>query len=386
MSLTVGNLYNNAVSSFSITSLAGRNGFERSVEWVHIVEDIEVANFLHGNELVFTAGYLNKNPAWLLNFVKALNRAEVSALFVNVGPYIESVGDDVIAYCNEVDFPLFSVPWKARLVDITRYFSRKIIHHEKVEETVAVALKNIIFNIGNVDDSIKTMQRFGYAADSKLSYLNITMKSFDKSRQLDNIRIMKRDFEHFAGQKLLNIMWLNYEDNIVCVLTEGDFEKIRHFCYELTRITEKRSGRYRLFIGVSDVVSGFKYQLVNFDKSVKANYMAVKQKKKIVFYADLDIYRLLLDVKDREILHGYYNENLKPLEIYDEKNNTKLVDFLQTYLDCDGSPALVAQTLSIHRNTVSNQIKKIENITNCNLSSLDDKLHCMLAFSIKELL
>jgi predicted DNA-binding protein YlxM (UPF0122 family) len=386
MSLTVGNLYNNAVSSFSITSLAGRNGFERSVDWVHIVEDIEVAHFLHGNELVFTAGYLNKRPDWLLDFVKALNRAEVSALFVNVGPYIESVGDDVIAYCNEVAFPLFSVPWKARLVDITRYFSRKIIHHEKVEETVAVALKNIIFNIGNIDESIKTMQRFGYAADSKLSYLNITMESLDKSRQLDNIRTMKRDFEHFAGQKLLNIMWLNYEDNIVCVLTEGDFEKIRHFCYELTRITEKHSDRYRLFIGVSDIVTGFKYQLANFDKSVKANYMAVKQKKKIVFHADLDIYRLLLDVKDKDILHGYYDENLKPLEIYDEKNNTKLVEFLKTYLDCDGSPALVAQTLSIHRNTVSNQIKKIESITNCNLSSLDDKLRCMVAFSIKELL
>jgi predicted DNA-binding protein YlxM (UPF0122 family)/glutaredoxin-related protein len=386
MSLTVGNLYHNAISSFNLSLLAGQDGLEHTVEWVHIVESIEVSEFLRGNELVFTAGYLNDRPDWLLDFVKTLYKANAAALFVNIGPYIKGVDDDVIKYCNEVGFPLFSVPWQSRLVDITRYFSRRIIHNEKVERNVSMSMKNLIFKTGDRQESIKAMQRFGYVTDSKFSYVNITVESVDNDRHQENIRAMKRLFEQLAGQKKINIIWLTYENNIICVLTEGNFEKVRKFCSEASRATaEKYSRRYHLFCGVSDIAQGYDNQLVNFEKSVKANYMAVKQKKRLVFHTDLDFYKLLLDVKDKDLLREYYDEILKPLENYDAKNHTKLTEFLQIYLGCNGSPAAVAERISIHRNTVANQVKKIEHITGCNLLSLDDKVRYVIAFAIRDL-
>jgi len=35
---------------------AGESGIKNIVQWVHIIEDYDVANFLRGSELVFTTG------------------------------------------------------------------------------------------------------------------------------------------------------------------------------------------------------------------------------------------------------------------------------------------------------------------------------------------
>ena len=110
-----------------------------------MIEDEQVADFLRGNELVFTTGIGHPDGMWLSDFAQGLIRNKASGLVVNIGPYIDAVPEQVIAYCKCNEFPLFTIPWHIRLVDITRDFCRRIISSEQAELSVSSAFKNAIF-------------------------------------------------------------------------------------------------------------------------------------------------------------------------------------------------------------------------------------------------
>ena len=58
MAVTVRQLFKNAEQLYRAKLIAGEEGLDNLVEWVHIVEDSEVGLFLHGGELVFTTGII----------------------------------------------------------------------------------------------------------------------------------------------------------------------------------------------------------------------------------------------------------------------------------------------------------------------------------------
>lgn len=77
---------------------------------------------------------------------KNLIEKHVSGLVLNIGPYIKAIPAKVISYCNENNFPLMDIPWKTRIVDISRDFCNQIILNERKEETIGDTLKNFIFS------------------------------------------------------------------------------------------------------------------------------------------------------------------------------------------------------------------------------------------------
>jgi hypothetical protein len=141
MAIMVKKLYKNGTFLYHMNLVAGRNGLTKLVQWVHIIEDCDVSAFLHGKELVFTAGILNNDKNWLLNFVHKLYEAGVSAFVVNIGPYTKEIPGEVIEYCDKVNMPLFTIPWQTRMVDMTRDFCHRIMNNDHVESSIATTIK-----------------------------------------------------------------------------------------------------------------------------------------------------------------------------------------------------------------------------------------------------
>ena len=90
-----------------------------------------------------------------------------------------------------------------------------------------------------------------------------------------------------------------------------------------------------------------------------------------MFYEDMDIYKLFVEVSDKSVLKDYYNEVLGKLEEYDNEHGSNYLEFLKTYLDNNASPQLVSEKEFIHRNTVVNYLKKVK---------------CIIAFAIRDFL
>lgn len=386
MAIAVSKLYSNCAMLYQMKLLAGHKGLNNLVEWVHIVEDPEVTSFLHGHELIFTAGYMNRSEEWLIGFTGELYKSQVSAFVINLGPYIKEVPGKVVDFCNEVEMPLFTIPWKTRMVDVTRDFCTRIMHNENVEASIATTIKDIIFKVGDPETQIQHMERYGYMRDSNLCLVNISMIHVNKDYASVNMEKLRLFVEQIARTSQRMFISFTYQENLVVVLSESDMYNVRRFVEELMGLVRRDKERFSVFIGVSSIMKGFLSQDVNFERAIAANEMAKKKRVSVNYYDDLDIYKVLLAVKDKKALSDFYNEVLGKLQQYDEENGSDLMGFLRAYLDNNGSPQLVSEQQYIHRNTVNNQLKKIEKITGYNLLNLDEKVRCSIGYYIQDIL
>jgi hypothetical protein len=384
MSITVGKLFGNGTVLYQMKLLAGQKGLNNLVEWVHIIENDEVSKFLHGKEVVFTSGMLNNNDGWLLEYAKKLYSAGTSAFVVNIGPYTKYIPNDVIKYCNSVNMPLYTIPWETRMVDVTRDICYRIMQREQVEISIAATIKNIIFKVGDLETQILQMERYGYLRDSQFCFI---VMSFDKEKyenQEMNMNKIKMYAERIARSIQELYISFSYNDSLVLGLVNYSDYSINNFVNTFFKSWNQALGKVNM--GISENKVGIEKQAENFNNAFTAMKMAKRQHKEMIFYDKLDVYKILLNTRDSDILKEYYNDTLGKLEKYDKENNTNLMDFLDMYLKNNGSVQLVAEKQYIHRNTVNNQLKKVEKITNHNPLDLHEKVKLILGFYIRDIM
>ncbi|MEE1342134.1 MAG: PucR family transcriptional regulator ligand-binding domain-containing protein [Lachnospiraceae bacterium] len=387
MAVTVNHLYKNATKLYKMKLIAGKGGLNHLVQWVHIIEDEDVSKFLHGQELVFTTGILLKEKGQLLEFTKKLYASDVSAFLVNLGPNIATVPNEVIQYCNEVELPLFVMPWETPMVDVTRDFCHRIMKHDAKEDNLVTTLKNIIFKIGDVETQIQQMERSGFDRDSTFTFVAIMLeeeKSYHQGEKMDKIA---RSAEE-AGRNIQDTyLSFHHKGALVVVLVDYKKEKIDQFIHDFSSLAAWRLGEdsKKLKLGISQNIQGISKQEENLSKAIAAMFISGKEHK-VLYYDALDIYKLLISIKDRNVLKECYQEIIGKLRQYDKENETDLCDFLKVYISCNGSQQVVAKELYIHRNTVNNQLKKIEKITGFNPMDIKTQVKIYLGFCIEKLI
>lgn len=381
MSISVKKLYKNSITLYKMKLLAGENGLNNSVGWVHILEELNVSHFLEGEELVFTCGLKSDSEEWFFQFVQNLVQAGASALVVNIGDYIREISPEILLYCDEHDFPLFTIPWETRMVEMTKDFCQRIMHNEEKEQHEATAMKNILFGSGKLEDDMAALVRYGYPRLGCYNFLVISGKEHQSETEWERLKTFAEKTARFTND---NFMSFSYDQNRILVLVDYSAREQAGLIYDLTQSREAK--RWNLRIGVGSMVNGLELQKDNFQNALSALELAERLDKRIIYYDDLGIYKLLMDVKDTQKLNDYYEDTIGKLEKYDEENDTRLVEILHTYLLNNGSPNLVSEKLYLHRNTVNNQLKKIQKLTGYNPLELEDKLKLFLGFYIRNIM
>ena len=79
MAITLEKLCEGCEAKYQMELVAGKGGMSNTVRWVHMVEDREVPDFLHGNELIFTTGIGHiSGEERLTTFVRNLKERDAS--------------------------------------------------------------------------------------------------------------------------------------------------------------------------------------------------------------------------------------------------------------------------------------------------------------------
>lgn len=386
MAITVRKLYKNATFLYKMDLLAGQQGLSNLVKWVHIIEDNEASSFLHGSELVFTAGIMNKTEHWLLNFAKRLYGTGASAFVVNIGPHTKAVGEDVVDYCNQVGMPLFTIPWETRMVDVTRDFCHRIMHNETVENDLATTIQNIIFNVGDIKSQAAMLERYGCPSDSTVCFVSVAVENTESLRFENHLDEFEQMAERIAKGIHEMFIYFTYKEKLHLLLVNYTDEELRSFVDEMLRQMETWFGGLQIHLGISLHQTGIYNLEGNFEKALSAVAMAMVRRERVTYYENLGIFKLLYSVRNRTVLRDFYNETIGRLEAYDRENSTQLVALLRTYLENNGSVQLVSEKLYIHRNTVTNQLKRVEKITGCNPLELEDKMNLYLGYCAGKIL
>ena len=384
MSIMLKQLCSDTETKYNLKLIAGKGGMTNTVRWVHMVEDRQVPDFLHGSELVFTTGigHVGKDP--LLEFVKRLKKHGASGVVVNIGPYLESVPQDVIDYCDKENFPLFTLPWSVYIIDITYDFCRRIIENEKIETTAAEAFKNIILSPeqGKKYYSFLEQHGFGKAVGYRVFTLkfykdgkNIT-EAFERSNHIKLWNILAKSRDYPSAMFVL-------ENTIVVIRLDASGKFIENLTATLDVISEQKAIPY--VMGISSERRGYRAAAKLLAEAEAARKTAVSESKSFEFYSETGVNKILFGVRDKTILKEFAAAQLDEILDYDAAYKTDYAKILYEYLICDGSVMAVAGNYGFHRNTVNTKIKNIKSIFNIELTG-EKKTELLLAFKIKKLL
>ena len=102
----------------------------------------------------------------------------------------------------------------------------------------------------------------------------------------------------------------------------------------------------------------------------------------VVAFEDLGIYRLLFHVTDPAELRGFIDQVLGPLIDYDQRHNADFVHTLRTFLMYNGNLQATARQLSLHVNSVTYRMQRIQTITALDLEQSEDRLLAQVALKI----
>lgn len=386
MAIRLERLFKQAAQPYEMKLIAGRDGLGNIINWVHMIEDDQVAEFLRGNELVFTTGIAHNNEVWLNGFAHRLFHNEASGLVVNLGPYINTVPQDVIDYCNQSAFPLFTIPWHIRLVDVTRDFCRRIIKSEQTEIGLSSAFKNAIFFPDNSSQYQPQLERHGFNATACYAVVVLSVVSGDEGKSKTNIAAIRFNLENTVNRFSDKYNIFLQDERLILVLSKFSDRDIKTCIHNIVEYYKKNGQGYELYIGIGQNTEGLSALAKSYKQASSALHMAVKSNQTVVFYEQLGIYKILLSTEDQSVLGDIYKDILGKLADYDTAKHTDYMDTLKAYLENDASVQAVAKLFYVHRNTVNYKLNKIKEITGYDLVSVDDRLKIMLAFMIRDIM
>src|SRR5208283_1921394 len=100
------------VGGLELALLAGEEGLDLPIRWVHMSELLDPTPWLSGGEVLLTTGMQLGSEADQREFITRLADSRLAGLGFGVGFGFETVPAALVESAQQRDFPLFEVPYK----------------------------------------------------------------------------------------------------------------------------------------------------------------------------------------------------------------------------------------------------------------------------------
>lgn len=384
------------VEHLEMKLVAGEEGLDREVLWTHMVDSDTISAFLQGQELTFTTGIGISEKLPLLKLVQEVYRNGASGIVINIGPYVDKIGQDVLDFANEKAFPVFEVPWKIHMAEIMRIICFAITKEQQSRIEVTAALNNAFLCPAQEELYVFPLMRKGYLADSVYTAVTIRVEVQKNTVAGERMEQLHSQLGSHLRCNYKRILCCAQEKQLVLVLCDytGQERKhvltyiFQHFCNELKK---EETAVFCVGNQAEEIRQLHKsYETANQMAEVSALGRIpgeeVYGRHKMIVYKNAGIFRILFALKDEEVMQEYVRDTVQPLLEYDALHHTDLAGVLQCYLRHDGSLQDTANELIVHRNTVNYKINKASEILEMDLTRLENRLEVMLGFGICQIL
>ena len=383
MSFTIEDMILTAENRYEMKFLAGQNGWANSISWVHLLEDTTIIQNFWGKELAVTTGLGFPQKEDWMNLARLLNRYHASGLIINVGQYIYDVPEELIAYCNENDLPLLTVPWEVHLSDMIKDFSIHVFLQDNTDEQIVAALIAAIETPDNQKAYRKELLQY-FDVDGSFQVLLLTCEGLDSMDTVERKKLSYR-IQLYLEDITHNASFFYYNSDFVLVANAVSEEYLYRLVTGAIKRGKRRMPELELCVGIGSKCMDISQLSISYQRARAAVHMALTHKKQVVKFDDCGLFRLLYMVEDKGILREMETECLAALEEHDRRYNADYVDTLQSYLKHDGSIQAVAAELYTHRNTVLYRIGNIRKILGNELKTPEERLPYQIAFYIKRM-
>ena len=383
MSFTIEDMMLTSEKRYEMKFLAGKNGWANSISWVHLLEDTTIIQNFWGKEVAVTTGLGFPEKEDWMRLARKLNRYHASGLIINVGQYIREIPEELMAYCDENDLPLLTVPWEVRLSDMIKDFSIRVFVQDNTDEQIATALIAAIETPDNQTAYRRELWQY-FDVDGSFQVLLLTCEGLDAMDMVERRKLSYR-IQVYLEDITHNASFFYYNSDFVLVANAVPEEALYQLIEGAIKRGEKRMPERKLRVGIGSKCMDISRLSVSYRRAKAAVQMAMTQKRQVVKFDNCGLYRLLYMVEDTGVLQEIETECLAALEEYDRKYNAGYVETLQSYLKHNGSIQAVAEELYTHRNTVLYRLGNIRKVLGNELKTPEERRPYQMAFYIRSM-
>ena len=347
--------------------------FKKRISWLHILENIEFAPFLHGDELVFNASLNYANDAERKYYIDQLLSVDAGGLIVSLQDE-NPLSPSLVEYCNNKQFPLFITDWETPFINITRIFSEILIDNERTEMDMIAAFKNALFYPHDSSLYLPQFEAHQFPADSFYTVSIIGSAEQPSNYTEENIKRIEKTLQ----SEIKQCVFYREEQKLI-VLSCGPSIK------QTQKVYEQLVLKYPSFhFGIGSRESHISNISRSYNNAKTTFHLcgSIIQKNPLN-YQDLGVYQILADMKDpKTICPPFIQETLGKLIEYDNTHNTKYMEVLNDFFDNDCSITQTANATFYHQNTLKYKVKNIKEILGYDITSNENRVRIMLALYI----
>ncbi len=380
--------------------VGGSNGISKIVRWVHSLETPDLIKYVQDDELIMLTGIgVSNDNSSFTEMIKGLIEKRAAGLIVNVGKYLTEVPEDIKKLADENDFPVFQIPWKVSLAEITRIICGDIIKRHLEETLCQDLLKNIILlNKITYEDFMERVSMYGY---KYLNSFRIVIIKIDKFQQYlssknikdeQNIIHFKEVFLEMVNSSIWDsrfrpISFLQNDSVVSLIINEKEkFNNLTMLSKYIRESSKKSFPEIDVNIGIGNDYTEFseiKKSYIEAERALKV--IKTEDSDKTMFYSKIGVYKLLTEIENINLAKEYYYDTVGRLEQYDAQNNTDFTRILYIFIEENGNYVQTAQRLYMHRNTLIYKINKIQEIIKKDLTDVKVRLEFYLGYLIKQI-
>ena len=374
---------------------AGEKGLQRLVRWIYFADclqciksEYKIEDYIHGGELVIlTNRSVTDDNEKLMALIRQMDEHEISALGINEG----QISEELMKYCEEKELPLFELPEKYPLIDLSQTMCRRLVLEEQ-DRNAAEQLFSSILDAEHLNrERVMAQARYlNINLEGSFCVAEFAFENVKSGWENDDIltqgqiikRIINTEFSFYTKE---SVLVLPQAGSILALIpvSQTDEEEVREI---LIRIVERvqRENEMKLCVGVGNSIAYLDEAKRSRNEAAAAIRAAAvtDMQGPVYFYKDQGIYTLISHVDDTRVLDEYVEKQLGKLLRYDEINTGNLCETLENYLAHNCNAKKTAETMFLHRNTMNYRLKKISELLSCDFEDMDKCLALKLAFMI----
>lgn len=377
---------------------AGSENLANPIRWIYFADTIDIddyTNWIEGHELIIVTGRnFSHHPELMIPILSKLKEKEIAGILFNLGNFIKVLPDTLVKEASRLHIPLFTLPWSAKLINVSREICNQIILDERKGFSENNFLDKILFN-PNLSTAELTQiildTNFDFKKPCRLGVIqyrtNDTSSDHNMQVSLDPVLIHSFRNEIISHKYDLSF---TLHGGLLIFIASSELIESKGFQRALTALftflqpkfpdTLFNCGIGRAYEQPYDYKKSYREAL-----KVSSAMISAKANEFISFYDHADISKLLSYMEDKELLKEFYYSKLTPLLAYDSTHDSNLINTLWEFLHNDLDLNITADKLFLHKNTLRYRINRIEEILNCSLENIDAVLDLKIAEKIGQL-
>ena len=371
-----------------LSYLTGKSGWERVIRWIYTAESIDFSRWIRGGELLFISEPVSQQRDFdmmrLVRMAIRLNMAGV--VFLSGEGYFSDISVEAIRYAKEHDFALMTIPWDVPLVDITEEIGRAILMPGESRQMNLV--QAVLFGGFSYADKGTFLQNASYPFGSPqcLAIIGFQQVPLAQGARRDAPAEAERTCDDwFQAQHVPFSTLVRYEQLILLFPGKGTQAQslLAGFYEEL----KQKAGIFPFHIGAAQAEDALFLEKTYQTAQVALQIARQRNLEYPYFFNPCGLSEFILTLpesKGSKHVLAFAHRVLLPLEVYDKKNKSLLIETLGVYLQENGNLLHTASRLFIHRNTLKYRLHRIEEICDCSLEDAEVRFVLYFALTVRQ--